>query len=251
MAHYFVTVGTSQLNKTFLLDASKKRILDSLLRESTADAYDATSELNGVFQERLRQHWKNATPAFLYPPEVKNPFGAEITTLWHMLRRDNAPFPLPRNDRFYVLTSDTMAGILAGRVLTDFLQFCWSVPNESIQMHPVHNLNTNPGTELDATGALHEFANLLVAALNHSVANAPVKPAPARHFVMTGGFKSLVPILTWFALAYSIPLTYLFEESECPVRELRLPLKPAAREDILAEIKVRYPGLPLPPLARF
>ncbi len=257
MTHFFITVGTSQLENEYLrkkeLTADQLETIDDLIRGVSRNEARDSDSANRMLQEKLVKGWQYpAQTGYLFDINEGNPFGAEITTLWALLHKQGKPFAVQGEDYFFLLTSGTMPGRLAGQVLCDFLMNTWNVPNQRVRNnYEISSLKDNPRTEDDAKEALFNFAKTLSTALEHSAQIASLHK-PARQFIMSGGFKSLIPVLDWFSLAYQISLNYLFEKSEHPVRDLLLePLEINVRGSIRDLIQNKYPGIQLPPLDRF
>jgi len=247
MTHFFVSVGTSQLdNDRLFLDAANKVDMERIKKGNIADANNVSRILFEEITSKLLNYWGFLVdrPIIQFDPE--NQFGAEITTLlfclWGGTKAGIIDRGNNRTDRFYLLLSDTDAGRLTGRILAWFLVNVWHVEEDLIWMKQAIGLNGWPQTESDACAAVDSFANLLAEALFVSRGRIKVD----RQFIVSGGYKSVIPAMDWFSVAYNIPINYIFEEADQPVKNLILPLPSSTRQLILDKL-VEIFQVPQPP----
>lgn len=238
--HYLITVGTSQLDhqKLSLSDGRLKEALTRIVKgaDSTQTQYHNLSQaILPVLQKEASRREDLAQAAGMAPKPRNNPWGAEITTLWN-IQADT------QHDYFHLLCSDSNAGKLAGHILNEYLQNVWGVSLDRISIKAVPDLKPCPDDLADAKKGLESLAGEVSTLLAQWQATTP-----AWRFVISGGFKSVIPVLTWFALAYDIPLEYIFEDSEHPIRDLTPKLDTAARNVLVKELKRLFPNATLPP----
>ena len=236
MSHYFISVGTSQLeNKQLKLNARLGRLLGRVLDEDpTVDKTLAFTELEPPILVKLSSAWKNLSPGNRYSYQT-NPFGAEITTLMFMEWRDGfkpADINGLKQNIYYLLRSDSTAGTLAGEVLYRFLLDVWEIPETSLCIWPVPGLHSHSTTIGEARLALNNFAVAIKSLLADSDRRLKDKQGQTRQFVMSGGFKSIIPVMDWFSLAYDIPLNYLFEKSDEMVQGMPFSIDKETRNKI-------------------
>lgn len=263
MNHLFITVGTSQLTNEHLgLPADVQADLTCVCEARTRVKNEAhiIERLSPLLIQKLAEYWADLPDTT--PCLEGNCFGAELTTLLFVILKpwmeasdkkvcafQQQLLESVKADRFYLHVSDTSAGRLSGRVLSDFLRDVWAVPTGSIHLYHADKLDQNPLTAGDAKIALESFASQFAESMIHSAATR--NPQPTRHILISGGFKALVPTLDRFSLAYDIPLSYLFEEAPAPVYGDKLNLRTEIREEIKELLKRQYPGAKLPPLQNF
>ena len=153
-----------------------------------------------------------------------NPFGAEISTLAKMAKqgprkRDNPsefeePVFNPQQDKIVLLYSDTLPGAFCAGIFYKLLTHSdtWSIPPNHVDAKRIAELREEPRNVMEA-----EY-NLCKALLGARKEQDEIQNL----FVMTGGFKSIVPTLTVYALIYFDDIYYLFERSK-ELRRLNLP----------------------------
>lgn len=260
MNHFFVTVGTSQLTNEHLGFADDiSRRIDRIVKTKTRVEKESAqiADLAPLLLRRLAEYWNDLDG--LQPALDDNCFGAEITTLLYVLLKQST---LPSKtsfkekitastpqDRFYLHISDTSSGRLAGCVLSDFLRDVWNVSPHEIHLYHADQLDQNPNNTAQAILALQNFAKCLADSLGHSASDQGSQPT--RHFIMSGGFKSVIPTLDRFALAYDIPLSYVFEDAPAPIYGEKLHLADQTRKDIRKVLECEYLAAQLPPLEQF
>jgi putative CRISPR-associated protein (TIGR02619 family) len=156
--------------------------------------------------EALQREWPRLR-SFIRHPE--NPFGAEISTLAKM---EEANEWSPAEDTITLLYSDTEAGAFCAAVVRYLLEEKWGVPKANIEAKRVVGLKEEP-------------ENAIIAEKNFSEAvKEAMKEGHTNVIVMTGGFKSVVPCLTIYALLFGIEMFYLFERSD-QLQRIHLPVE--------------------------
>lgn len=125
-----------------------------------------------------------------------NPMGGELSTL-AKLPEDEW---VPSQDTIKLLASETAAGVWCAAMVREVLTY-WGVPRDNITLKVVEGLRETPATPNDA------IINLAMDSIR------AIDPNRQNTIVMTGGFKSGIPVLTIIGLVYAIPLVYIFEEA--------------------------------------
>jgi len=153
-----------------------------------------------------------------------NPFGAEISTLAKMekqgpRRRENPdefepPVFNPQQDEIVLLYSGTRPGGFCAGVLYKLLTHSdtLAMPPNRVETQRLAELREEPR---NVTRAEKEVEEALLG-------NRKEQGEIQNLFVMTGGFKSIIPALTVYALIYGDDIYYLFERSK-ELRRLSLP----------------------------
>ena len=138
-----------------------------------------------------------------YIGEEGNPFGAEICTLYKMTQEKPSAFE-PGMDQIAILYSDTEPGAFCAAILYNLLTHnnAFRMSLERIKHKRISKLREVP---VDVSEAEKNVREALFRARNDEVPNA---------FVMTGGFKSIIPMLTICAIVNDDPIYYLFERSD-------------------------------------
>lgn len=128
-----------------------------------------------------------------------NPFGAEISTLHTMCKE--VVFD-PAQDSIKLLYSGTNKGAFAAAVLHNLLAKIYNLTSEKIEACCIKELREEP---MSAEEAESQTQAHLLAARDDNLKNI---------FVMSGGFKSIIPTLTLCAITRNDPVYYLFEKSK-------------------------------------
>jgi putative CRISPR-associated protein (TIGR02619 family) len=141
----------------------------------------------------------------------RNPFGAEISTLFKMATKQPPVFD-PQKDKVTLLYSDTQSGGFCVNVLYHLLihKRTWKMAPGQLEPKRVPELREEPSNVEEAEKNLH------------TKVHESRKEDAQNIFVITGGFKSIIPAITVYALVYGEDLYYLFEEST-QLRKLELP----------------------------
>lgn len=137
--------------------------------------------------------------------KLDNPFGAEISTL-HKMKTTSPSFFDPATDSVVLLYSDTGGGAFCAGVLYHLLthQQVYAMPQNNITCKRIPELREEPRNVVVAEDETRK-ALLRARKKQEGIKNI---------FVMTGGFKSTLPILTVIAVLYGEPIYYLFERSK-------------------------------------
>lgn len=141
-----------------------------------------------------------------------NPFGAEISTLFKMQK--SSVFN-PAQDEIVLLYSDTKAGAFSAGVLYKLLLKVWDMSPPKVKYERIPKLKEIP---IDVSEAEKNVEEALFNSRNDQIENV---------FVMTGGFKSVIPMLTICAFVNNDDIYYLFEKS----RELRKLILPKGKKN--------------------
>lgn len=151
---------------------------------------------------------------------AENPFGSELSTLIRLEDRLNlAPkesYTPPH--RLVLLASETPAGLMARRVLRKVLEHEYGYRLKPIDPDKEKSASPQPGVKEELVAGLTEIPN------NPEVAEITLVEIIRRNlfsfdsgwcnlFLVTGGFKSILPCLTMLSLLYGIEMVYLFEHS--------------------------------------
>jgi len=155
-----------------------------------------------VFADVLAACWEQIGNLDDLIKNERNFFGAEISTLYKMFQ-ESPPVFNPRRDRLVLLYSDTQIGAFCVSILWRLLihEQAWKMRGEQIAIERVPELREEP---TDAQAAERELVQAILDNHQEDGCNA---------FVITGGFKSVIPIITVYALVYGDDLYYLFEKS--------------------------------------
>jgi putative CRISPR-associated protein (TIGR02619 family) len=216
--HLIVSCGTSQiderkLNNAALSSSAKRAIRDIQGNEVDDQAYklfsgkDYTEELI----TKLVSRWHDLAALV---GNDNNAFGAEISTLAKM--QGEGIFD-PHHDSLVILYSDTEKGALcAGIVYRLLMESSWNVSEGSIRLVRVQGLREDMGNQEQAAQAEYNLIDCIKQSLKRGQSI----------LVVTGGFKSVIPFFTAFALYYNVPMFYLFETS----KSLRCVMPPRIKE---------------------
>lgn len=254
MTHFFLSVGTSQLDQTRLALPLKFTNELKTINNTREGAGTASHGLVEEINVHLAKHWNEIKDGPNLVIQGTNRFGAEITTLLYWVWQGSKEIVLKRQqgdnaDRFYLLLSDTPPGRLAGATIFKFLEEVWVVHRDHLWMKCASGLNSNPRSPEEAREAVNAYAQGMAEALNLS--SSMGEPGMERRFIVSGGYKSTIPVMDWFSLAYNIPLNYIFEEADMPVKDLSLDLTRDARETIRLQLEKTFKVPGMPPLNSF
>jgi putative CRISPR-associated protein (TIGR02619 family) len=221
--HLIVTCGTSQIE-----DEKIKALSRNVLPEMKNNWEQLTEFVNEVKEEpaygisdvswkedlEILRHSETLTRVLAsYMPKLSemvrqknNVFGGEITTLFQMAKQEEPVFN-PAEDTLTLLYSDTRSGAFCMATLHQLL-----VKEEPFKMSPsnltppfrIAELREEPSDIEAAEKNTHE-AILKSRKEGEGIQNI---------FVVTGGFKSILPAVTTYALVFGDEMYYLFEKSE-------------------------------------
>lgn len=131
--------------------------------------------------------------------EENNPLGAELSTLIRYMQDGNLE---ASGHTFHILHSDTYPGWFNALLLQQTAAAMeWAVPAD-IDLHKIDNLRDKPAEGNDPLQALSRAVNDILPKLKNPV------------IIASGGYKSVIPCMTIYALLYAVPLIYLFEKSD-------------------------------------
>ncbi|MBD3181416.1 hypothetical protein GF312_03930 [Candidatus Poribacteria bacterium] len=132
----------------------------------------------------------------------QNPFGAEISTLQKM--KEEQAFD-PEKDTVKLLYSGTRKGAFSAAILHNLLINVYELDSDRISGCCITELREDPADDNAAKEAEKKTQDHLLAARDDNFKNI---------YVMTGGFKSIIPTLTVCAITQGSPVFYLFERSK-------------------------------------
>ncbi len=211
--HFIIPCGTSQLDERALtaLDLRNKRPYNALrdrpdIEQQTTQAFDDfpppedQPQAQDSFLPFLKTLQEKATiqEAHTFVGSPQNPMGAELSTLARL--HHNGQWS-PQQDTITILSSETAAGVWCAAMLREMLK-AWGVPAGNIAPIVIEQLNECPQSPDDA------MVNLAQTVMNKA------NPERQNIIVMTGGFKSSIPVLTVVALVYGMRMVYLFEKAD-------------------------------------
>jgi hypothetical protein len=221
---FIVTCGTSQTGKfeasevLTQLKLDLKRIgysdlLGSYLnnKDHNADDENFEKDANGPIRNitdmivKFMDTHKDNIPIGL----DTNPLGAELSTI-HKYLADHQLMDGNKSDHyFHILRSDTYRGWFNSMILKETISgMKWG---NLIGPYLVNNLREKPDEARPSP--IISLSSRLTDIINIAYGRTGTfKPAPI--IIMTGSFKSLIPCLTMYSLIFSLPLVYLFEESD-------------------------------------
>jgi putative CRISPR-associated protein (TIGR02619 family) len=235
MGEYFmnkliVTCGTSQLEKKVIENLAQP-VLDSFINLGVD--HQLENELR-FFPERIDfnepdpnlidpsiDRWINvAVDTFgrIYGGQLEtlgeligtpeNPLGAELTTLHKIKERPSGVQWNPAEDQIILISSNTCRGLSAAIYIARLLTAIYGVPTEKIKIDMVLGLDENP---VNVEIALCNFATLL---LDHMDVEQKQDRCENYMLVMSGGFKSVIPCMSFVSFLFGIELIYIFEASD-------------------------------------
>lgn len=165
----------------------------------------------------------------------ENPFGAEQTTLYSLRNLSGFENWNPADDEYVLLASDTPTGYFCAALLAKALQNpegYWRIPARNLLTYRL--MENAVLTQHESNPPVTVIPQLLEQPGDQRQTNEAIKSAirmvgkvrdelqreNARQlvFLITGGFKSLIPSLTMFSFFFGIEMIYLFETSRYPVR---------------------------------
>jgi putative CRISPR-associated protein (TIGR02619 family) len=211
--HLIVSCGTSQIDK--LSKLGNKGIDDyingaNLPKDNFGSPNDSqvTSYLDGKIIEQIANaltiKWIDETSAI---GKRHNRLGAEISTLWKMKTSDSMLFD-SKNDFVTIFYSDTYRGAFVAALLKKLLQASpsFAMNAEHVAVQRVAGLKGNTQTPTEGETNLAKMLYELCATCK--------KKDQDISLVVTGGYKSVIPLFTISSLLNGAPMHYLFEESD-------------------------------------
>lgn len=147
---------------------------------------------------------------------VEGSLGAELTTLlgWEQqLHNENALhanlYPPLTRAQATILYSHSWSGLLAAIVLKKILKLRWEMDTPEDRFLMIDGMCQRPKNPNAA------MENLATAIANTLVGYEENDPEEWENtFIMTSGFKSVIPCMTIFSLLYGVEMIYTFEESD-------------------------------------
>ncbi len=144
--------------------------------------------------------WENMAG---YVGKEDNLFGAEISTL--IMMADQKLWE-PAIDEIMLLSSETQECVYSTAVIAWVLINGAGVKGLQISKKIVPGLNDNPAEAYEVTwGLADQISEEIEIAEKAKLKNL---------FVITGGYKAVIPCLTIFSLVFGIEMCYLFEKSD-------------------------------------
>ncbi len=223
-----ITCGTSQINP------DKKSLWSGIDASLTIEFFrdlkrrDNRPNPQAFYQNHNKLAGRLLTTLLNRKEELSNstlsdsPFGAEISTLYK-LKELGKPTEngnstnwrgwTPEKDTCYtILSSDTPDGYFCAQILYGLLvnQGFWQIPPEKVK--PVSDQTVIFGLKPDAANAKQTetgLANLIQRVHEHKQQEEQCRNV----IVASGGFKSILPYLSLFALLHCWEMVYLFEDS--------------------------------------
>lgn len=234
-----IPCGTSQLEKLLGMEPplscspnTQSKTEEAFTRQLDVNPGDylANRQVNGAIEEIVtslvnefpNRHKKVPEPEYIQDDWwLDNPFGSELSTLIRMEEELNLD-PEKRSEvpphRFVLLASETPAGLIARRVLQRVLTDERAYKLKSIKPEGNERPDTQPGVKEELVVGLTEVPNnpkqaemSLVERIRCNL--LPFDSGWRNLFLVTGGFKSILPCLTMLSLLYGIEMVYLFEHS--------------------------------------
>lgn len=195
--NYIITCGTSQL------DYEKLKFLKIFTGEDKYKKFNNWHVLGPEYAKGLDDDDVNnliegistlLAESFYTTPDA---LGAELSTI--KLRR---PASDQRDTEYYrILSSDTKKGQLSAVILKKTLD---KLGMQGDDIARITGLKDKPQNEGMAKTALNNLISGLFNALRTDAQNV---------FVISGGFKSVIPCITLFASLFGLEMVYLFEDS--------------------------------------
>jgi len=144
--------------------------------------YDDTSEtFKQLYDAALNKLKKQA---------IKKECSAEINSL--------ETFGISKDDSLILLLSDSLYGLLCGRILEEYLRN----KVKKIELFKLENLN-----EKNQSGLTRKVLRDLCELFDDC-------KFPEKYLNITGGFKSLIPYFSTLGMIFQIPIFYIFEDAE-------------------------------------
>lgn len=205
-------VGTSLL--THLIEENKnlKNHVDTLANETSAKKSNFKDEYR-ILSEKGFNRIKGMD---LSKKDVLKKSSAEIKSLTKMKVGEN------KNDVVYFLSSDTLLGELCADVLSKFyVEKRIEIKEISGKLYKViSDLQVFDSDKFRKTG-IKNYIEEVTKIIN--------KPNNRNNYEIilnaTGGFKAIVPYTTLLGMIFSIPIIYIFEETENIIKLPPVPLK--------------------------
>jgi hypothetical protein len=225
-----VPCGTSQLDEIKLEKLLGKGDFGQYKMHlgSSLDQDKFSGDERGFCQDPEVQEWsgkiaeKIVTNWYTYLGQIgmrNNPIGAEISTLAKLQQRDETPWD-SQQDRIILFASQTQKGLLAREVLLKVItaQGAWAVParkmvdtSEKSQGRLLETVMVNGMVE-DPTCPDQVLETLALKLTDYLLPYSTEYPWN-NILISSGGFKSIIPVMTLVSLLYGVEMVYMFEAS--------------------------------------
>lgn len=216
--NFLIPCGTSQIDPEKLRDLQLS-ISDTDLQEFEKDV-QYFGESSECF-EKKHQRVANAIVERLVENKrlldertnVVTPFGAEISTLNELSHLPGWREWERTSDTYTIFSSDTGPGYFCAQILRRLLIHLdiYAIPGKNVgRVVKVERLKDQLNSAEIANSAMIELSRQIRSHLRY-INSGPRNGRDV--FVMSGGYKSIIPCLTMFSLIYGIELVYLFERS--------------------------------------
>ncbi|NMB86863.1 MAG: hypothetical protein GYA17_00805 [Chloroflexi bacterium] len=133
------------------------------------------------------------------------PLGAELTTLLAYEREQHDL----QAAHMTILASHTWMGFFAACVLQKVISQYWAIDLPFSEVKIISGLTDNPDM---ASTVMISLAGAILDCLRGAQDGSPVQWNNV--FIMTSGYKSVIPCMTIYALLYGVEMVYTFERSE-------------------------------------
>lgn len=163
---------------------------------------DAEPKSQALADAIIRWYRDNAPNQFSFVGKKKtNPMGAELSTLLAFFTRKNIN---PKStSEFHILRSNTYKGWFCALVLKKIIEGLeWGVCGEAFLVDGLRECPDRNDIPLQSLAL--RLIEIIKLHDHHRI--API-------LIGSGGFKSVIPVLTIFSTLYALPLYYLFEDS--------------------------------------
>lgn len=204
--NYIITCGTSQLDPNKYTNIPGHPFAQEKTRKSYINWHDPNQRrlMPGGWTDNQIEDEKVKTIDRLVEdfkqPGLSNVLGAELSTI--KLRRNEHPLNPGEIEYFHIIASETTEGKLAAEILDRTLKKLGMHGEEKIT--PVTYLRDKLEDSDLARAGLDNLITRLFKALRTDAQNI---------FVISGGFKSVIPCITLFATMFGLEMVYLFEDS--------------------------------------
>jgi putative CRISPR-associated protein (TIGR02619 family) len=201
--NYIITCGTSQLDPKKYTDFPGHPFAVQETRDSYINWHNPNLRafVPDGWDDQKIEDWKLKTIKRLVEdfkqPGLSNVLGAELSTI--KLRKEKHPSDM---EYFHIIASETTDGKLAAEILCRTLLNLGMCGKKTIK--PVKYLRDKLEDPGMASTGLNNLITHLFDALRTDAQNV---------FVISGGFKSVIPCITLLATMFGLEMIYLFEDS--------------------------------------
>lgn len=220
--HFIITCGTS------LIDSDNRRFCSNAedVYSIVESELDIKGDINTDFLQfpKIMPNIKEFADEILECKKNDNnvgkPFGAELSSLFLIEKEFNSknitPFN-PQEDEFTLIVSQTRKGLFAAGVIMEIMKRKWFPTFEendqvsNINLYMIEGLSDEPD---DANKVLENLAITLTGILSKYAIDSKLGDDQWNNvIVITGGYKSTIPVLSIISLILGIDIFYLFERS--------------------------------------